>query len=261
MLRWFGVLVVAAALALGACGKIVTLPPGTTSAGIPSGYMLVRFRTSAPMNFQKYQYLIVFNTSGTGGTPYANAVFTGSYQNFTFAFDVSGMTNALISCSPGSVCQSFLQYYTIPGGGPNSVKINEPFLPSGLVLLNPNDNGQGNEFSILFPRALFYLPSPASPTPGPSVGPSATPTLPPSGLPNPVPTTVAQQTWFVNFFTLDANSSPIDALGTTGISDTSFSQPLLTTSTFDVRIDKPTGADQVSDPAAFIVGGEFTNAP
>src|SRR5579872_6116913 len=95
MLRWFGVLVVAAALALGACGKIVTLPPGTTSAGIPSGYMLVRFRTSAPMNFQKYQYLIVFNTSGTGGTPYANAVFTGSYQNFTFAFDVSGMTNAL----------------------------------------------------------------------------------------------------------------------------------------------------------------------
>ena len=243
---------VAAALALGACGKIVTLPPGSNpNVGIPAGYMLVRFRTAGAMNFQKYQYLIVFNTNGSGITPYANAQSTGSYQNFSFAFQVTGP-------APGTAQAALLQYYTIPGGGPNSVRVNQPPIPAGIVQLTPNDNGQGTEFGVLFPRALFYLPSPASPSPGPA--PSTTPA--PSGLPNPVPTTTPQQTWYINFFTLDAAStSPIDALGATGISDTSFSLPLLTTATFDQQIYKPAGADQVSDPAAFISGGEIINAP
>ena len=252
MLRWFGVLVVAAALALGACGKIVTLPPGSNpSVGIPAGYMLVRFRTAGAMNFQKYVYLIVFNTTGSGITPYANAQSTGSYQNFSFAFQVTGP-------APGTAQSTLLQYYTVPGGGPNSVRINQPPIPAGVVQLTPHDNGQGTEFGVLFPRALFYLPSPASPSPGPA--PSTTPA--PVGLPNPVPTTTPQQTWYFNFFTLDATTAaPIDALGPTGISDTSFSQPLLTTATFDQQIYKPAGADQVSDPAAFISGGEIINAP
>lgn len=254
MLRWLGVLVVAAALALGACGKIVTLPPGTNpSVGIPAGYMLVRFRSAAPMNFQKYQYLIVFNITGSGGTPYANAYSTGNFSNYSFAFNVTGP-------APNSATIQLLQYYTIPGGGPSSIKVNYPTVPSGLIQLTPNDNGQGNEFSVLFPRALFYLPSPASPTPGPVSSPSPTPG--PSGLPNAVPTTSAQQTWTFNFFTLDATSqTPVDALGATGISDTTFTQPLLTTAIFDQQVYKPAGADQVTDQSAFISGGEIINAP
>ncbi|HVA38017.1 MAG TPA: hypothetical protein VNJ51_10440 [Candidatus Dormibacteraeota bacterium] len=256
MLRWFGVLFVAAALALGACGKIVTLPPGTSPVvGIPSGYMLVRFRTAQPMDFQKYQYLIVFNTSGNGGTPYANAYSTGDFSNFSFALDATGP-------APSTASMQLLQYYVIPGGGASSIRVNYPQVPPGIIQFIPNDNGQGNEFSVLFPRALFYLPSPASPSPGPTGGPTPSPSPAPGGLPNPFPTTAAQQTWTVNFFTLNASdSTPVDALGVTGISDTSFTLQLVTTAAFDTQINKPAGADQVPDQAAYISGGEVINAP
>ncbi|MDE2572743.1 MAG: hypothetical protein KGM44_09515 [bacterium] len=261
MLRWFGVLFMAAALALGACGKIVTLPPGTgSSVGIPAGYMLVRFRTAQPMNFQKYQYLVVFNITGSGISPYANAISTGNYTNFSFAFQVYGS-------APSSASVQLLQYYTISGGGPSGVRVNAPLIPPGLIQFNPNDNGQGNEFSILFPRALLYLPSPASPSPAPTASGAPTPTPSvtalPSGLPAPAPTTSPQQTWTFNFFVADAppGSTPVDALGATGISDTSFVQSLLTTSSFDQQVYKPAGADQVTDQSAFITGGEIINAP
>ena len=60
----------AVALCVCACGRqVVPNPPGLGAGGAPPGYVALTFDVAAPFNFSNYEYMFVFNTSGSGVTP------------------------------------------------------------------------------------------------------------------------------------------------------------------------------------------------
>lgn len=58
-----------AAMLFAGCGGSQLPTSAAASAAVAPGYMRVRFEAAGPLNFAKYQYLIIFNTSGNGLTP------------------------------------------------------------------------------------------------------------------------------------------------------------------------------------------------
>jgi hypothetical protein len=272
MIRRLGLLVLMVALIVSACGRQVTPnPPTAETGGVIPGYVLVRFTMNAQLNFTNYNYDIVFNTSGAGGTPYANGPQT-LYQNYSFAFIVGG--NGL------TLGQPQLIQYVSQGKGVPPRQINVPYVGQ-QVFFTQNSNGQGTQFSIMFSRALFNgvtigSPSPcvsSSPSPTPSTSPSASPTPSPSpsASPSPSPSPSAgptpcqsfSNTVFVNFFTTQpAGGVVLDAMGQGGPNDVSFQGgPLDLATSFDKLYQVPAGAIQSSDPNAQIFSTEISNNP
>lgn len=193
------------------------------------------------MNFNLYRYAIVFNTSGNGQEPYANA-FTTSLLNYSFVWIVGSQGGS-------SVAPTLEQIYPVA----NNLQDTYVAVPPQDVQLVLNSNGNNNEFTLQFNRSLFYTIPPTAVTPTPASGAVATAQ----------PTTASQNIWNINVFTLDGNSPPniIDAAGL-GVSDTSFSLQVDTTQNVDnAQPFNKAGSVTVSDPAAQIQGGEILNSP
>ncbi|PZR59686.1 MAG: hypothetical protein DLM50_00825 [Candidatus Meridianibacter frigidus] len=229
-------------LILVACGRQVTPDrAGGGIGGLLPGHMLIKYRIApgAGMDFAHIRYLIVLNTSGNGGSPFANGFNTG-FANYSFIFAVGGN-------QAGFTQVQLFQLIPQPNGqGVPSQRL-VPFSPQ-QVQLQPNSNGQNTEFTLNFDRTLMFgIP---------------TGTPPPAGN-TPSPTTSPQSIWNVNFLTTDVNSNPLDALGIGGVNDTSFSLQLPVNDVFDFisQLTVPTGATQASTPAAQLQGGEIVNNP
>jgi hypothetical protein len=199
--------------------------------------MLVRFLTVGPLDFNNYRYAIVFNTSGNGQEPYANAYLT-SFLNYSFVW-VVGAQNGL------STAPTLEEVFPITNGlGEIGVSV-----PPSSVQFIPNSNGQGTEFTLQFNRSLFYTATP-----------TATPT-PVVALPTAVPTTASRQTWNINVFTIDNQNNILDA-GGQGTNDTSFTLQVDTSTVSDNTLPfKKAGAISTSSSSAQIAGGEIVNEP
>ena len=261
MLRSIGLAFSLVAIMLAACGRQVTFPKPGTIAGLPSGNMLIRYTLSGPFDFTDYTYAIVFNTSSNGGTPYANTQFNGGFLNYSFAWFVGGKFGTVQSPPV------LLQYYLTPGSTTN-VGTQQIVVPLNLATLTLNSNGQNTQFTLLFSRALLDRPPIGVATPSPSPTPTglpsgATPT--PSAAPSnscSVQYSYICDTWYVNFFVLDQNGVPLDALGLNGRTDTTFSLPLPTNTIFDYvnQLTVPAGAVGTGNASTTIAGGEIKNA-
>ncbi|MBV9269869.1 MAG: hypothetical protein JO165_02165 [Candidatus Eremiobacteraeota bacterium] len=197
--------------------------------------MQVKFRTAQPMDFTNVRYVIAFNTSGTGGTPYplyCNA--SNNWRDCYFQFIVGG--------NGSSATAQLIQFFRQPGPN-NTVSVsiqNLPFTPQD-VILTTNSNSQQTEFTLTFNRALLYG-------------------LTPSGATAP-PTTAAQVNWQMNFFTTDTSGTILDTPGFNGANDVTFSFSVDVTQPFDTQFTSPPGATQAANQAAQITSGEVINNP
>ncbi|MEO6914086.1 MAG: hypothetical protein ABI182_08720 [Candidatus Baltobacteraceae bacterium] len=266
MIRKLGLAFVLTALTLVACGRQVT-PDRNGGAGGASGlnpgFMQIKFRTASPMDFTNIRYVIVFNTSGNGIEPYTNG-YLNNFANFSFAFAIGGSGVSL----PTPTLFEYLKPQGA-GGGTATQQIQIPYSPQQVQLIT-NSDGQNQEFTLRFSRALFLFlqatPAPsASMSPSPSPSPSAAPTssASPTASPTPasMPTSSAQAIWYINFFTTDVNGSPLDALGTNGKDDVNFTWANDVSTVFDVQNFVPGGATPASPLSAQLAGGEISNNP
>jgi hypothetical protein len=191
--------------------------------------MAVTFDVAGPFNFQQYQYLVVFNTSGSGVTPSTDTLQT-NWNGYNFAMVALG--NGATSYARAV---AFLR---------NS----NPHISPAWVFLgttpqtfsyNLNSNGAQTEFSILARTGIFSTAAPS---------PSASPS----------------NVWTFNAFTAQASSQGqwtfFDSMGAGGPVDPQFVSPkLCMTEPFDntyFAIDT-----SVSDPAAEISTIQIANNP
>jgi len=147
------IIVASIGLVLAACGHQITPnPAGLGPGGTPLGYMSVFFTTEAPFNFQQYQYMIVFNTSGSGVTP-----STDTLQTNWAGWDVA--LNAL-----GNGVSTFAEPIQFVRSSAN------PHIPPAPVRLgttptqfsyNLDQNGSSTEYSILAQLKIFTGVSPS----------------------------------------------------------------------------------------------------
>ncbi|MGB8965053.1 MAG: hypothetical protein WCB99_05390 [Candidatus Cybelea sp.] len=222
-----------------ACGRQVTPnPPGLGAGGAPVGFMSVVFDVQAPFNFSQYQYMIVFNTSGSGVTPSTDSVRT----------NWAGYSVALIAL--GSALGAYAKYMQfVPSLNPHQPPgWVFPITPPQQFSFDLNNNGTGTEFSLLVQKSILR----AFATPGPTPGPTPTPT-PPS-------------VWTFNAFTTQASSNGtwqfFDSLGAGGPVDPQFISPrLCMTEPFDNTYTAIANGNQIPDPAAQIVTIEIANNP
>lgn len=224
-----------AALFASACGRQVTPnPPGLGPGGTPKGYLAIFFTTSAAFNFSQYQYMVVFNTTGSGVTP-----STDTYQT-----NWAGYSFALMALGGGSGSYA-KAYYFVHGSNPHAPP---GWLPLGTnpqtLSYNLDANGANTEFDILAQRRIFdYNPSPS---------PSPSPTASPSNL------------WTFNAFVAQAQPSGkwyfYDSMGAGGPIDPQYVSPkLCMTEQFD---NTYYAQDMhISDPSAQIVTVEIANNP
>jgi hypothetical protein len=244
-MRRAGFALLTASMAAAACGRIVTVPKAGSNGGlVPAGNMLVRYRVLGTLDFANLRYLVVFNTSGNGLTPYANSLNT-SFLNFSFILIFGGS-------QVGGASFGLLQVIPIASGGFQTVAL-QP-LPQFVTSFNANSSGQGNEFTFTFNRLLLtpLQSTSPSPTPSPTAAPTAIPTLL-SGV---------SSLWAINLFSADANNNPIDAIAFSGISDTTFSSFVVNTlAPFDVPVNKAPGFTQVSNINGQITAAEIINEP
>jgi hypothetical protein len=233
----FGFVLVTAFIVV-ACGRQVTPnPPGVGAGGAPLGYMAAYFDVSSPFNFSNYQYMFVFNTTGSGITPSTQTLQT-NWAGYSFALIALG--------SGGTVYAKPVQF--VRNANPH---ISPAWLPLGTTptqfSFNPDSNGSGTEFSMLFQQSIFKGIS--SPSPGPS----------PTGSPRPF-----AQTWTFNAFVTQASSQGVwtfyDSMGAGGPVVPEFVSPTLCiTEPFDNTYYAIYSQGQ--DPSAQIVSVELANNP
>ncbi|MDQ2909114.1 MAG: hypothetical protein M3R44_07180, partial [Candidatus Eremiobacteraeota bacterium] len=179
-----------AALLVAACGHQVTPEPSLNGQGNNlAGSMLIRFRTVGPMNFAMYDYQIVLDACG-GSTPYPNP-FNTSFLSYTFSFNIG--TTASFGAS--TTFPVLLQYIVTPG---TSNQLNPQLVRTSVseATLTLNDNGQNNEFTLTFPRALLH--DPLGPSALPCSSSLASPSPTPTGTGSPAPTNLSSA-WKFNF--------------------------------------------------------------
>jgi hypothetical protein len=245
-MRRAGFALLTASMAAAACGRIVTVPKTGANGGlVPAGNMLIRYRVQGVLDFTNLRYLVVFNTSGNGITPYAPSLLNTSYLNYSFILVFGGT-------SVGGASFGLLQVIPIASGGFQTVglQINSQFVTS----FNANSSGQGNEFTFTFNRLLLTPLQSTSPTPTstPTAGPTSVPTLL-SGV---------SSLWALNAFSADANNNPIDAIAFGGTADTTFSSFIVNTlAPFDVPVNKAAGSSQVANLNAQLAAVEVINQP
>ena len=260
MLRSIGLVFCLVAIMLAACGRQVTYPPTGVQSTIPSGDMMVRYNVQGTFDFTDYTYAIIFNTSGVGGTPYAKTEFQGGFLNYSYGWFVGGAFGTVQSPP------ILLQYYVTPGNL-TQASTQQIVVPLNFATLTLNSNGQNSQFTLLFSRILFDRPAlgvttppTASPTPAPS---GATPGASPTGNSCSVQYVYICDTWYVNFFVLNNQGVPLDALGLNGVNDTTFSLPLPTNTFFDYvnQLSVPAGAVNPGNANITITGGEIESNP
>lgn len=240
-LRLVSLIVFAVSMVLSGCGRQVTgLTSAVSNQTVPAGFMSLRFRVNGPLDFTNFEYVIVFNTSGSGVEPYANQ-FTSGFQNYSYAWIVGG--------TGGSAQTQLIQYYINVAS--STISTQPVVVPQQLVQLTVGTSGTPNEFTLQFARSLFNQPNPTS-----------------TASPNPGPTTATQTAWNVNFFTANGNpangtvGTPIDANGTQGIADTSYSLSVDTTQVVNgPAYVKPAGSATVQNPSAAINQDQVNNNP
>jgi hypothetical protein len=214
--------------------------------------MYLRYRTLGTLNFNKYYYVVIFNTSGNGQTPYATSFAT--YINYSFALifggtSVTGASYQLLQVISTGTSQGYTTRVF-------------PISPQFVTNFNPNSFGAGNEFTFTFNRYLLLtVPNPtssATPVPTPSPSPSATPAVGPTISPG------TSTLWAMNFFTTDLSFNVIDGIANVSPQqDTSFNSYVIdTTQAFDVPVNKPLPPfAPVADPSAQIIQTEVINTP
>jgi hypothetical protein len=200
--------------------------------------MLIRVSVAGTLDFTNVEYLIVFNTSGSGQEPYPNALETG-FVNYSYALVFGGPA--------GLVEPQLLQYFINTGGASGLGVVQRPLAPQ-LIQFQPSFTS--NEFQVVFDRSILNLPSPTAP-----VGAS------------PAPTTAPQQTWNINFITVNPSNSitapgtPIDSMGLGGPTDATFNLPVDTALGFNQTALKPVGGPVPSNPNAQLTGYTIINTP
>lgn len=243
--------VLVTALIVAACGRQVTPnPPGIGAGGLSPGYMSVKFDVAGTLDFTTYRYFIVFNTTDNGVTPLTNPIQT-NWKGYSYAIEVGGNGSAVSATAyeylqPNCTCTpAYLPLITTPQ----------------QLQFNPNSNGSGSEFTVIFQRSIFngYTTTP-TPSAGPTAG--ATPTPNPNGTPTPAPIT---QNWRFNAFTTQPNVNAVltyvDSLGAGGPTDTTFVSPVLNVnSSFDNVYYALSSGLQI-DPPAQITSIEIANSP
>ncbi len=197
--------------------------------------MALRFDVASSFNFQNYQYMLVLNTSGNGASPSTDTLQT-NWAGYSFAL-IAGGSGGTTFAKPVQLLRN------------SNPHIPPAWLPLGTTpqqfSYNPNSNGSGTEFSMLFQQRIFVGASP-QPTP------SGTGTAPPFA-----------QVWKFNAFTAQAVSGGqwtfLDSLGAGGPVDPQFVSPgVCITEPFD---NTYYAYFMPSDPAAQIVSIEFSNNP
>jgi hypothetical protein len=199
--------------------------------------MAVYFDVASPFNFSNYQYMFVFNTTGSGVTPSTNTLQT----------NWAGYSYALIALGTGGTTYAKPVQF-VRNANPH---ISPAWLPLGTTpaqfSFNPDSNGSGTEFSMLFQQSIFKGIS--SPSPGPS----------PTGSPRPF-----AQTWTFNAFVTQASSQGVwlfyDSMGAGGPTLPEFVSPqLCITEPFDNTYYAV--YSQGPDPSAQIVSVQIANNP
>jgi hypothetical protein len=232
MIRKLGFgLVVLTAVMIVACGRQVTPnPPGIGPGGAPEGYMSVFFDVSQPFNFSNYQYWFIFDTSGDGQTP-STQPFNNNYAGYWAAIEVLGNGG---STSVRAI--RFIRSVTNPKIPP------VPFVLAGVtpqqLQYNPNSNGTGTEFNVIFQRSIFL-----------------------GGQSSPAPLAA---NWTYNAFTTQGTYPAlifVDSMGAGGPGVPQYSSPVLPTYTcFDNTFTALSSGLQI-DPPAQIMSVEIANNP
>jgi disulfide bond formation protein DsbB len=229
-MAFIGTILTAAIVA--ACGRQVTPnPPGLGPGGAPPGYLAVHFDTQSPFNFSNYQYMIVFNTSGSEVTPSTQTVQT-NWAGYEFALIAYG--NGI------NTAAELVQF--VHNANPKQPPTWLPLHTTPTQLnFNPNSNGAGTEFSMIAQKIIFK--GIASPAPAPS---STPPNL-----------------WTFNAFVAQASNGGqwqfYDSMGAGGPNPPEFVSPVLN---MDTCFDNTYYAQYVpADPAAQILTVEISNNP
>jgi hypothetical protein len=227
------------------CGRQVTGVGENGSGGvIPAGQTEVYFETNGQPDFQNYEYLIVFNTSGNDNEPVALG-YNSNYKDYSFAIAVGG--GAGYAAQP-----QLLQFYQNPQTSSGVVPIARPY-PTGALTFLPTIQTSNSPFGfgIRFNRCILDLPPPG-PTPAPVSSSSHCP-----------PYSIIAPNWAINVFTVDNTSTVNDSLGSQGASDTSAPPFLIDTTQVanDKFYFKPAGGITAQNPSAQIHGIEVYNTP
>ena len=261
-----------------ACGHQVTPEPPILNSNL-TGKLLIRFRTSGPLNFTTYTYAIIIDSCG-GGVPLPNT-FATSFNNYSYGFLIGGRY--------GSIAQPQLfQYYVNPNSNGSLTYLSKPLDPDDDRVRARQQRPRHRVHADVRPRASQQsvpgeaaLPeSHAAPERRPErhadhhapdgrhADASRTTPLPVAtttqvvGNPNPQPTTVAQSTWLFNFFSIDQSNRVVDSLGINGPTDTSWTgAPIDVNQLVAFPIFRPAGSYVASDPSAALTGGEIDNYP
>jgi hypothetical protein len=235
-------------MAAAACGRIVTVPKTASGGGlVPAGNMFIRYRVAGSLDFANLRYLVVFNTTGNGVTPYAPNILNTSYLNYSFILVFGGTT----------LGAQVVLLQVVPTGSTNgfqtvALQVNPQF----VTAFNANSSGTGNEFTFTFNRLLLTPLASASPTPAPTATPTATPNAAPTLLSG------VSSLWAINAFSADVNDQPIDAIAFSGIGDQTFSAFVVNTlAAFDNPVNKAAGGTQVSNLGAAITAVEILSQP
>jgi hypothetical protein len=249
MRRVLTAVVVAAMMVLPGCGRQVTGLGLTGNGIVQSGQTLIRFETAGQLDFQNVSYLMVFNTSGNKGQPYAQG-FNTNFTNWSVYFIVGG--GSTFANEPG-----LEQVYTNPAN--SAVQSFNVTYPTTIVNFQPSIPSGNAEFGfqITFNRCVFDL---APPTSNSSVPVSANGICPPFAI------TGIGAIWNVSLFTLDKTLTPIDSLSTNGPSATDYNVQFNITQVIpgngsSGQYFKPANNSTVSNPAAQITGIEIFNTP
>jgi hypothetical protein len=128
---------------LTACGGAAQAPT-PTAPSLPAGYMRVVLRVAGTLDFSKYQYDVIFNTSGNGLTPEAGKHKT-NWAAYSAAVQIGG---------DGAPYVQPILY----------VKSSNPHVPPARVRLSVTPAqlqffSNGGAFSITFERSIFAVRS------------------------------------------------------------------------------------------------------
>jgi hypothetical protein len=236
---------------------------GVGPGGLQPGFMSVKFSVQTGFNFSTDSYAIVFNTSGNGVTPLPVTV-ANNYAGYSMAIVVGGS---------GGTVQALAYYYYRPSTT-SQIPVLYPIgaTPQQLIL-QPNTNGQGSQFTVIFDRVLALFSATTTPTPSPSPTASTSPSASPSGSPSPSPTTsgvAVSNLWNFNFFVVSGQVQQfesqgsltiIDSLGSQGGNDITYvSQTLDVSTSFDTGAFYIQAGTHPSLPDA-LASGDIANNP
>ncbi|MGB6984769.1 MAG: hypothetical protein WBD74_02200 [Candidatus Aquilonibacter sp.] len=229
--------------------------------------MSVKFNVQSAFNFSADSYGVVFNTSGSGVTPLPVAQTT-NWAGYSIAIVVGGAGGAI---SP------FAYYYYRPNNTSQAPVLYPIGATPQQLILQPNSNGQGTQFTVIFQTIIASFNVTTSPTPSPTASPTASPTPTPtassSASPSPGPTASGvgvSNLWNFNFFVVQGVVSQyesqgtlqiIDSLGAGGPNDTTYISPQLDISTpFDTGAFYVQAGTHPSIPDS-IASGDIANNP